>query len=133
MESYILMNNYSNILFPEIISETFPILDGASYLHQLASLVQFCPDTAFHIFDTKNGHFHVLVMTDYPDPYHQANELEQISGEYKIELLHLIKPHTNDQRIEIRENDNLNELFYVDDPKSYYRYYLAEAKPAAGW
>lgn len=84
MESYILMNNYSNILFPEIISETFPILDGASYLHQLASLVPFCPDTAFHIFDTKNGHFHVLVMTNYPDPYHQAKELEQISGEYKM-------------------------------------------------
>lgn len=36
------MNNYSNILFPEIINEAFPILDDASYIRQLASLVPLC-------------------------------------------------------------------------------------------
>ena len=36
------MNNYSNILFPEIINEAFPILDDASYIRQLVSLVPLC-------------------------------------------------------------------------------------------
>lgn len=36
------MNNYSNLPFPEIINEAFPILDDASYIHQLASLVPLC-------------------------------------------------------------------------------------------
>ena len=78
------MNNYSNILFPEIINEAFPVLDDASYIRQLASLLPLYPDTAFHLFDDKNGSFFALVMTDYPDPDNQSQELKQISGEYEL-------------------------------------------------
>jgi len=70
------MNNYLNILFPEIINEAFPVLDDASYIRQLASLVPLFPDTAFHLFDDKNGSFFALVMTDYPDPDNQSQELK---------------------------------------------------------
>ena len=122
------MNNYSNILFPEIINKAFPILDGASYIRQLASLVSLCPDTAFHLFDDKNGGFFVLVMTDYPDPLYQSEELKQISGEYELEFTYLIKPYTNNQHIEIRPNDDIDNDFFVSDPNSYYRYYLAATK-----
>ena len=122
------MNNYCNILFPEIINKAFPILDGASYIRQLASLVPLCPDTAFHLFDDKNGGFYALVMTDYPDPLYQSEELKQISGEYEFEFAYLIKPYANDQHIEIRPNDNIDNSFFVPDPKSYYRYYLAATK-----
>ena len=122
------MNNYCNILFSEIINKAFPILDGASYIRQLASLVPLCPDTAFHLFDDKNGGFFVLVMTDYPDPLYQSEELKQISGEYELEFTYLIKPYTNNQHIEIRPNDDIDNDFFVSDPNSYYRYYLAATK-----
>lgn len=122
------MNNYCNILFPEIINKAFPILDGASYIRQLASLVPLCPDTAFHLFDDKNRGFFALVMTDYPDPLYQSEELKQISGEYEFEFTYLIKPYTNNQHIEIRPNDDIDNSFFVPDPNSYYRYYLAATK-----
>ena len=122
------MNNHPNILFPEIISEAFPILDDASYIRQLASLVPLCPDTIFHLFANKGGQYFVLVMTDYPDPLDQSRELKQISGEYEFEFIHLIKPYANDQHIEVHPNDDMDDGFFVSDPKSYYRYYLAAAK-----
>lgn len=127
------MNNYSNTLFPEIINEAFPILDGVSYVRQLASLVPLCPDTAFHLFADKNGCFFALVMTDHPDPTSQSTELKQISGEYEFEFTYLIKPHANDKHIEIRENDEMDEQFFVPDPNSYYCYYLAAVKQTLGW
>lgn len=122
------MNNHSNILFPEIISEAFPILDDASYIRQLASLTPLCPDTIFHLFANKSGQFFTLVMTDYPDPLDQSRGLKQISGEYEFEFAHLIKPYANDQHIEVHPNDDMDDGFFVSDPKSYYRYYLAAAK-----
>ena len=122
------MNNHPNILFPEIISEAFPILDDASYIRQLASLVPLCPDTIFHLFANKSGQFFTLVMTDYPAPLDQSRELKQISGEYEFEFAHLIKPYANDQHIEVHPNDDMDDGFFVPDPKSYYRYYLAAAK-----
>lgn len=118
------MNNYSNILFPKIINEAFPILDGASYIRQLASLVPLYPDTAFHLF-THDGQYFALVMTDYPDPFYQSEELKQISGEYEFEFMDLITPYANDQHIEIRPNDDIDNDFFISDPNSYYRYYLA--------
>ena len=122
------MNNHPNILFPKIISEAFPILDDASYIRQLASLTPLCPDTMFHLFANKSGQFFALVMTDYPDPLDQGRELKQISGEYEFEFVHLIKPYANDQHIEVHPNDDMDDGFFVPDPKSYYRYYLAAAK-----
>ena len=122
------MNNHPNILFPEIISEAFPILDDASYIRQLASLVPLCPDTIFHLFANKSGQFFTLVMTDYPDPLDQSRELKQSSGKYEFEFAHLIKPYANDQHIEVHPNDDMDDGFFVPDPKSYYRYYLAAAK-----
>ena len=89
------MNNYSNIWFPEIVYEAFPVIYDALYIRQLASLVPLCPDTAFHLFIDKNGQYFVLVMTDYPNPIAQSNELRQISGEYGFEFTHLIKPNAN--------------------------------------
>lgn len=122
------MNNHSNILFPEIISEAFPILDDASYIRQLASLTPLCPDTIFHLFANKSGQYFVLVMTDYPDPLDQSRELKQISGEYEFEFVRLIKPYANDQHIEVHPNDDMDDGFFVPDPKNYYRYYLTAAK-----
>ena len=121
------MNNYSNILFPKIINKAFPILDGASYIRQLASLVPLYPDTAFHLL-THNGQYLALVMTDYPDPLYQSEELKQISGEYKFEFTHIIKPYVNTQHINICDNDDMDDGFFVSDPKSYYRYYLAAVR-----
>ena len=115
------MNNYSNILFPEIINEAFPIINDASYVRQLASLVPLCPDTIFHL------------VSDKPDPTNQSVELKQICGEYEFEFTNLVKPYTDDKYIEVRENDEMNESFSVPDPNSYYHYYLAAVKQKLDW
>ena len=122
------MNNYSNFIFPSVVFEAFPILEKLGYVRQFAPLTPLCPDTTFHLFGGKNGHFLVLVMTDYADPINQSQELKNISGEYAFEFTKLIKPHSNDEHIEIKENDEILENPTVSDSNSYYRFYVAETK-----
>lgn len=120
--------NISNFLL-----EAFPLLKGATYIRSFTPLITLYPDTVFYLFQKSPKQFFILVATDYPDPTDEGQQLKKLSGDFKIEFLHLIKPYANDQHVEIRENNDISELFYVDDPKSYYHYYLAEAKLAAEW
>ena len=122
------MNNYSNFVFPSVVFEAFPILKKLGYVRQFAPLTPLCPDTTFNLFGGKNGHFLILVMTDYADPINQSQELKNISGEYAFEFTKLIKPYSNNEHIEIRENDEILENPTVSDPNSYYRFYVAETK-----
>lgn len=75
----------------------------------------------------------MLVAIDYPDPIDERQQLKKLSGGYKIEFIHLIKPYANDQFIEIREHDEMDGDFIIDDPKNYCRYYLVEVKIAMSW
>lgn len=122
------MNNYSNFVFPSVVFEAFPILKKLGYVRQFAPLIPLSPDTTFHLFGGKDGYFLILVMTDYADPIDQSRELKNISGEYAFEFTKLIKPYSNDEYIEIRENDEILEDPTVSDPNSYYRFYVAETK-----
>ena len=112
------MNNYSNFVFPSVVFEAFPILKKLGYVRQFAPLIPLSPDTTFHIFGGKNGYFLILVMTDYADPIDQSRELKNISGEYAFEFTKLIKPYSNDEYIEIRENDEILEDPTVSDSNS---------------
>ena len=122
------MNNYSNFVFPSVVFEVFPILKKLGYVRQFAPLVPLYPDTTFHLFGGKNGHFLVLVMADYADPIDQSRELKNISGKYAFEFAKLIKPYSNDEYIEIKENDEILEDSIMSDPNSYYRFYVTETK-----
>ncbi len=122
------MNNYSNFIFPSVVFKAFPILKKLQYIRQFASLAPLNPDTTFHLFGGEDGHFLVLVMTDYADPMDQSQELKNISGEYAFEFTKLIKPYNNDEYIEIKENDEILENPTVSDTDSYYRFYVAETK-----
>lgn len=122
------MNNYSNFVFPSVVFEAFPILKKLGYIQQFTPLMPLYPDTTFHLFGGKNGHFLVLVMTDYANPIDQSRELKNISSEYAFEFTKLIKPYSNDEYIEIRENDEILEDPTVSDSNSYYRFYAAETK-----
>ena len=122
------MNNYSNFIFPSVVFEAFPILKKLQYIRQFASLVPLNPDTTFHLFGGEDGHFLVLVMTDYADQIDQSQELKNISGEYAFEFTKLIKPYNNDEHIEIKENDEILENPTVSDTDSYYRFYVTETK-----
>ena len=122
------MNNYSNFIFPSVVFEAFPILKKLGYVRQFAPLIPLSPDTTFHLFGGKGGYFLILVMTDYADPIDQSQELKNISGEYAFEFTKLIKPYSNNEHIEIRENDEILEDPTVSDPNSYYCFYVAETK-----
>lgn len=118
------MNNHPVITLPKIINEAFPVLSSASYIRQLAALTPLYPDTIFYLFAGKDGGFFALVMTDYPDPLDQSEELKQISGNYAFTFTHLITPHTNNQRLSVRSGSDMNTDFSVPDPESYYQFYL---------
>ena len=122
------MNNYSNFVFPAVVFEAFPILKKLGYVRQFAPLAPLYPDTTFHLFTDDSGRFLILVMTDYADPIDQSRELKNISGEYAFEFTKLIKPYSNDEYIEIKENDEILEDPTVSDPNNYYRFYVAETK-----
>ena len=118
-------------MFPSVVFEAFPTLKKLGYVRQFAPLVPLYPDTAFHLFADNNGRFLVLVTTDYADPINQGQELKNISGEYAFEFTKLIKPYENDEYIEIKENEML-ENPAVSDTDSYYRFYVAETKHSKG-
>lgn len=109
------------------------MLKDATYVREFASFITLYPDTQYYLFQTSTGRSFILVAVDYPDPVDESQQLKQISGKYKIEFTHLIKPYANDQYIDIREHDEMNGDFVVNDPKSYYQYYLAEVKMAMSW
>ncbi len=122
------MNNYPRFTFPATVFEAFPILKKLTYIRQFASLVPLSPDTTFHLFSSKTGQFFVLVMTDHANPIRQSKELEQLSGEYAFEFTKLIKPYSNDERLEIKENEEMLEDPTVSDTDGYYHFYLAETE-----
>lgn len=119
------MNSYPLTLLPNTVTEAFPILNSTSYIRQLAALTPLYPDTIFYLFAGKDGGFFALVMTDYPDPLDQSEELKQISGSYAFTFTHLITPHANNQRLSVRSGSDMNTDFSVPDPESYYQFYLA--------
>ncbi len=125
------MSNYSHSMFPAIVFEAFPILKELVYVRQFASLVPLSPDTTFHLFSSKTGQFFVLVMTDHADPLRQSKELKQLSDEYAFEFTKLIKPYSNDERLEIKENEEILEDPTISDTDGYYHFYLAETTPMA--
>ena len=125
------MNNYPRFTFPATVFEAFPILKKLTYVRQFASLAPLSPDTTFHLFSSKTGQFFVLVMTDHADPIRQSKELKQISGEYALEFAELVKPYSNDERLEIKENEEILEDPTVSNTDDYCHFYLAEATPMA--
>ena len=70
----------------------------------------------------------LFIHPDYTDSLIQIKELKLIFAKCEFEFAHLIKPYINGQHIEVRPNDNMDDGFFVPDPKSYYRYYLATVK-----
>lgn len=123
------MNNVTNI--PKIVLEAFPILSEATFARQLASPVPLIPDTTFDIFAKSSQEFLVLVTTDYADPQDQGQELQSISGQYKIEFTNLVKPFDqNKETVEIFEHDEMEGDFFVTAPYKNYKlyYYVANVR-----
>lgn len=127
------MKNSINITIPDFITQAFPILKEAIYVREFASFITLYPDAVYYLFQTTAGQSLILVAIDYPDPIDESQQVKILSGGFEFEFAHLIKPYANDQRIEIRPNDDMDDSFFIPDPKSYYRYYLAAVKQKLDW
>lgn len=127
------MKNSINIAIPDFIAQAFPILKEATYIREFASFITLYPDAVYYLFQTTSGQSLILVAIDYPDPIDESQQVKRLSGRFEFEFTHLIKPYANDQHIEIRPNDNMDEMFSVPDPDSYFHYYLAAAKQRMDW
>ena len=127
------MKNSINIAIPDFITQAFPMLKEATYVREFASFVTLYPDAVYYLFQTSSNQPLILVAIDYPDPLDESRQVKSLSGGFEFEFAHLIKPYANDQRIEIRLNDNMDDSFFIPDPKSHYRYYLAVVKQKIDW
>ena len=127
------MKNSINIAIPDFITQAFPVLKEATYVREFASFITLYPDAVYYLFQTASGQSLILIAIDYPDPTDESQQVKKISGGFEFEFTYLIKPYANDQHIEIRSNDDIDDSFFIPDPKSYYRYYLAAVKQKLDW
>ena len=127
------MKNSINITIPDFITKAFPILKEATCIREFASFITLYPDAVYYLFQTTSNQSLILVAIDYPDPIDESQQVKRLSGRFEFEFTHLIKPYANDQHIEIRPNDYMDDSFFIPDPKSYYRYYLAAVKQKMDW
>lgn len=127
------MKNSIGITIPDFITQAFPMLKEATYVREFASFVTLYPDAVYYLFQTTSNQPLILVAIDYPDPIDESRQVKILSGEFEFEFIHLIKPYVNDQHIEIYPNDDMDEMFSVPDPGSYYHYYLAAVKQNMDW
>ena len=127
------MKNSINIAIPDFITQAFPILKEATYVREFASFITLYPDADYYLFQIASNQSLILVAIDYPDPIDESIQVKSLSGRFEFEFTHLIKPYANDQHIEIRPNDDMDDSFFIPDPKSYYRYYLAAVKQKIDW
>lgn len=127
------MKNSINIAIPDFITQAFPVLKEATYVREFASFITLYPDATYYLFQTTSNQSLILVAIDYPDPIDESLQVKRLSGGFEFEFIHLIKPYANDQRIEIRPNDDMDDSFFIPDPKSHYRYYLAVVKQKIDW
>ena len=127
------MKNSINIAIPDFINQAFPVLKEATYVREFASFITLYPDATYYLFQTTSNQSLILVAIDYPDPIDESLQVKRLSGGFEFEFIHLIKPYANDQHIEIRPIDDMDEMFSVPDPDSYYHYYLAAVKQKMDW
>ena len=123
------MKNSINIAIPDFITQAFPILKESTYVREFASFITLYPDADYYLFQTASGQSLILVAIAIDE----SQQVKSLSGRFEFEFAHLIKPYANDQHIEIRPNDDMDDSFFIPDPKSYYRYYLAAVKQRMDW
>ncbi|XMB33792.1 hypothetical protein QQ965_03565 [Candidatus Saccharibacteria bacterium oral taxon 955] len=127
------MKNSINIAIPDFITRAFPVLKEATYVREFASFITLYPDATYYLFQTTSNQSLILVAIDYPDPIDESLQVKRLSGGFEFEFIHLIKPYANDQHIEIRPNDDMDEMFSVPDPNGRCHYYLAAVKQRMDW
>ena len=127
------MKNSINIAIPDFITQAFPILKEATYVREIASFITLYPDAVYYLFQTVSNQSLILVVVDYPDPTDDSRQVKSLSGGFEFEFIRLIKPYANDQHIEVCSNDDMDDSFFIPDPKSCYRYYLAVVKQKIDW
>ena len=127
------MKNSINIAIPDFIAQAFPILKEATYVREFASFITLYPDADYYLLQIASNQSLILVAIDYPDPIDESIQVKSLSGGFEFEFAHLIKPYANDQYIEVHTNDDMDDSFFIPDPKSYYRYYLAVVKQKIDW
>ncbi len=75
-------------------------------------------DRSYVILQSENASY-VLVTADYPDPLHDAGELEQLSKKYTF--IHVVTPEKK-RLIKVKdvEADNVGDDFFVKLGTTYY-------------
>lgn len=114
------MDNES--LLPQVVTEAYPVLvgDTVRYVGRFTPKVPAVPDRIYDVYnDTANGRLLTHVTTDYPDPAHDSDELRGISEDaYAFESI--LVPNSVDDTINIVDNDDFEEEFFVKDENTYH-------------
>ena len=114
------MNNESPL--PQTVVESYPALAGdkVRYVGRFTPKIPAVPDRIYDVYnDTANGRLLTHVTTDYPDPAHDSDELRGISEDaYTFESI--LVPNSVDDTINIVDNDDFEEEFFIKDGNTYH-------------
>lgn len=120
MEALNPMNNES--LLPQTVIESYPVLAGEEvrYVGRFTPKIPIVPDRIYDVYsNTTNGKLLTHVTTDYPDPLHDSDELRGISEDaYAFESI--LVPNSVDDTINIVDNDDFEEEFFIKDGNTYH-------------
>ena len=114
---------------PQKIIEAYPLLIGnnVEYVGCFTPKVPTVPDRTYDVYhDSGSDRILTHITSDYPDPIHDSEELQSISG-YRFE--NIIKPNANDEIITITNNDDPNEEFFVKIGDIYHYVVNTEENP----
>jgi hypothetical protein len=120
------MDNES--LLPQIVREAYPVLvgDKVRYVGRFTPKIPAVPDRIYDVYnDTTNGRLLTHVTADYPDPIHDSDELRGIS-EDAYTFKNILAPNSVDGTINIVDNDDFEEEFFVKDGNTYH--YIANTE-----
>ena len=120
MEALNPMNNEP--LLPQTVIESYPALAGEEfrYVGRFTPKIPIAPDRIYDVYNnTTNGKLLTHVTTDYPDPLHDSDELRGISEDaYTFESI--LVPNSVDDTINIVDNDDFEEEFFIKDGNTYH-------------
>ncbi len=111
MEALDSMQN--EVPLPQEVLEAYPLITGSDveYVGRFTPKVPIAPDRIYDIYkDGNNDRMLTHITTDYPDPMHDSDELRGISG---YSFIDIVAPNAESRTIEIVDNDEMNEEFFV--------------------
>lgn len=104
----------------QTIRDAYPFLvaESVRFVGRFNSAVPEVPDRTYDVYMAENGTLVTHVITDHPDPMNDSEEFRSMSKGYSFR--DIITPGVTSGSIEIVDNDDFCENFFLKDGDTYH-------------